>query len=220
VRRIGAATAALLLLAGCSTGGNTNYQQFYQIARQSFKSAFGTLRITRDQAAAIPYPSMGYIQDGGNEGLLVIATDTGGELLWTSASRVVIVTRDGRIIRSVGLAHDLAGLTSRSTDAPLPPAAALKASFASTRLEDFPELRLYSVIVSCRATAKGRQTIQILGQDIATTRVDEACESRMLHWSFVDSYWVDNDNGMVWRSRQHIHPKGGEIETEILRPPG
>jgi hypothetical protein len=224
VKRLAGVLMALLL-AGCRTSSEdpateSNYQQLFKLARQSFDAAFGQVRITREQAAAIPYASMGYTVNDGNEAILVLATDSGGELLWTSASHVVIVSRDGRIVRTVGLGTDLGGLTARSQDAPRAPAAALKGPFASTRLEDFPDLGLYGVIVSCRAVAKGRETIQVLGQAIATTRVDEACESRTPSWSFVDSYWVDGDNGLVWRSRQHINPEGGEIETEIFRPPG
>jgi hypothetical protein len=74
--------------------------------------------------------------------------------------------------------------------------------------------------VACSARAAGRQTVKILGQPIATMRVDEACRARKPEWAFTDNYWVDLDNGRVWRSRQHIHPKGGIIETEIFRPPG
>ncbi len=132
---------------------------------------------------------------------------------------VVIVTRDGRIVRTLGLDHDLSGLSARGGNLP-PPAAAITAPFASQRLEDFPELGMYGVIVTCNARAAGRQTIKILGQPIATVRVDESCRSRKPEWSFTDNYWVDLDNGRVWRSRQHVHPKAGFIETEIFRPPG
>jgi hypothetical protein len=158
--------------------------------------------------------------DGGNQGMLILATDTGGEQLWTSPAHVVIVTRDGRIVRTLGLGHDLSGLTARDQSVPLAPARAIATPFASTRLEDFPELGMYGVLVSCRANMVGRQSIKILGQAIPTIRVDEACQSRNPDWSFTDSYWVDGDNGLVWRSRQHVHPKGGVVETEIFRPPG
>jgi Group 4 capsule polysaccharide lipoprotein gfcB, YjbF len=219
--RHGLTAAALLLLAGCSSGdsGNTNYSQFYELAKQSAKASFGNVRVTRDQAASIPYASLGYSLDGGNQMLLVLATDSGGELLWTGPSHAVIVTRDGRIVRTVGLGRDLAGLTMRNAFAPSP-SAAIQAPFSTTRLEDFPELGIYGAMVSCRAHLAGRQKIDILGQPVATNRVDEACQSQKPAWSFVDSYWVDPDNGLVWRSRQHIHPKGGEIETETFRPPG
>ena len=219
--RRGLAGAALLLLAGCSSAdsGNTNYAQFFQLMKQSMTATFGKVRVTRDQAASIPYASMGYRLDDGNQSLLVLATDSGGELLWTGPSHAVIVTRDGRIVRTVGLGHDLAGLTMRGGGDPAP-SSATHGAFSTTRLEDFPELGLYGTLVSCRAHLVGRQRIDILGQAITTNRVDEACRSQRPDWSFVDSYWVDADNGLVWRSRQHIHPNGAEIETEIFRPPG
>lgn len=220
MRRL-SALALVLITAGCSSGqsGNTNYSQFLEIARQGMKASFGKIRVTREQAAAIPYASMGYTQDGGNESMLILGTDSGGEQLWTSAARVVIVTRDGRIARTLGLGHDLSGMTSRGGVLP-PPAAAVAAPFTSTRLQDYPEMDMYGVIVTCSARAVARQTIKILGQPIATMRVDESCRARKPEWSFADSYWVDSDNGRVWRARQHVHPQGGIIETEIFRPPG
>jgi hypothetical protein len=217
-----AGAALALLVAGCSSGGSDNntYSHFYEILQQSVKASFGKVRVTREQAAAIPYASMGYRLDGDNENVLILGTDSGGEQLWTSPLKVVMVTRDGRIVRTLGLAHDLSGLTDRGNGVMSAPAAAIQAPFTSTRLEDFPELGMYGVIVSCRARAAGRQTIKILGQPIVTMRVDEACRSQKPEWSFVDNYWVDIDNGRVWRSRQHVHPKGGMIETEIFRPSG
>jgi len=219
---LGSLAAALALLAaGCSSdnSGNTNYSQFYQIMRQSVSASFGNMRVTREQATAIPYATLGYSLDGGNQAVLILATDNGGELLWTSPAHVVIVTRDGRIVRTLGLPHDLSGLTARDNALSAAPAAATRGPFSTTRLEDFPELGLYGVIVSCRAHVVGRQVIKILGQPVSTIRVDEACQSRKPEWSFVDNYWVDGDNGLVWRSRQHVHPKDGVIETEVFRPP-
>jgi len=218
-----AASAALaLLLASCgsASSGNTNYSQFYKLMRQSVSASFGNVRVTREQAAAVPYASMGYALDGGNQIMLVLATDSGGEMLWTSAAHVVIVTRQGRIVRTVGLGHDLSSLTTRNSGTLPAPSAAIQAPFTSTRLEDFPELGLYGISVSCRAHLVGRQSIKILGQAIATFRIDEACQSDRLEWSFTDSFWVDSDSGLVWRSSQHVHPKGGLVETEIFRPPG
>ena len=214
--------ASALLVAACSSSntGNNSYLQFFQVMRQSLSASFGKARITRQQAASIPYASLGFSLDGGNQGLLVLATDSGGDLLWTSAAHVVIVTREGRIVRTVGLGHDLSGVTSRDERALPSPAAAVHGPFTSTRLEDFPELGLYGVRVSCQARLAGQQNVKILGQVVATVRVDEACNSRNPDWSFTDNFWVDKDSGFVWRSRQHIHPKGALVETEVFRPPG
>jgi len=220
--RATACGALALVAAACSSGntGNTSYEQFFQMMRQSWAAGFGEVRITREQAGAIPYASLGYRLDGGNQGLLVLATDSGGDLLWTSAAHVVIVTRDGRIVRTVGLGQDLSNVTSRDQGGLPPVAAAIRAPFSSTRLEDFPDLGLYGVRVSCRTTLAGRQSIKILGQAIAALRIAETCNSQNPDWSFTDSFWVDKDNGFVWKSRQHVHPKGSLVEIEIFRPPG
>ena len=216
----GTAAALALALCGCSSAGfgNNNYSQYFQLMRQGLSASMGHAKVTRAQAAAIPYASLGYRLDGGNQMMLLLATDTNGDLLWTSSNHVVIVTRDGRIVRSIGLGRDLAGLNTSNRAPPL--SAAFKSSFSTSRFEDFPDLGLYGVSVTCRASAVGRQKIAILGQAITTVRVDERCRSDRLDWSFVDSFWVDADSGLVWRSRQTIHPKGGIVELDTLRPPG
>jgi group 4 capsule polysaccharide lipoprotein GfcB/YjbF len=215
------AALTLILTGGCSSAGsgNTNYSQFYQIMKTSLAATMGKVRVTREQAAAIPYASMGYSIDGGNQLVLVLATDSNGELLWTSPTHVVIVTRDGRITRTLGLPHDLAAVTTPGGFPP-PPVAALRAPFTSTRQADFPQLGLYGVSLSCRARLVGRQKIEILGQAITANRVEENCRSQTPDWSFTDIYWLDPDNGLAWRSRQHTHPKGGTVEIEVFRPPG
>jgi len=57
------------LAAGCSSrgSGNTNYSQFLHIAKESLSASFGNRRVTAKQAAAIPYASMGYSVDNGNQ---------------------------------------------------------------------------------------------------------------------------------------------------------
>lgn len=215
------AGAALLLLGACSSSSSSdnNYAQFYQLIKQSLAASFGKVKITREQAAAIPYASIGYSVNGGNQKLLILATDSGGDLLWTSPSHVVIVTRDGRIIRTVGLGNDLSAFTVQGGSLP-PPSAAVLGAYTRTRLEDFPKLGLYGVTATCRTRFIGQQKIDILGQSIQTDRIEEACRSHSPDWSFQDTYWIDPENGLVWLSRQHLNPKGDIVETEILRPPG
>lgn len=210
----------IFMLAGCSSSGTSDYSQFYQALRQGAAASFGNGRITKAQAAAIPYASMGYRVNGGSEQLVVLATDANGEQLWTSAAHVVIVTRGGRITRTVGLEHDVSGVTPRVGQQLPDIAAAFKGNITYTRLEDFPDIPAYGVALVCALSLKGAQTVLILGRGIATVRVDESCRSTDLTWSFTDSYWADPDTGLVWRSQQHLTPKGEVMDTEILRPPG
>ena len=212
--------AILFVLAGCSSSGTSDYSQFYQALRQGVAASFGNARITKAQAAAIPYASMGYRMNGGTEQLVVLATDANGEQLWTSAAHIVIVTRGGRVMRTVGLEHDVSGVTPKTGQQIPDVAAALKDNVTYTRLEDFADIPAYGVALVCMLSRMNAQTIVILGHGIAAIRIDETCRGTDWKWSFTDSYWIDPGTGLVWRSRQHINPKGGVIDTEILRPPG
>lgn len=216
-------TAALfvaLLLTGCSSGGNSDYKAYFQLMRQSVHGAMGDGAITRAEAAAVPYASMGVRIGDGPENLIVLASDTGGDLLWTSKTRIVIVTRDGRIVRTVGLTHDMGSLAPQTGQTLPSPAQALKQAYVTTRSMDFPDIGAYAVIIVCSSVSVGADSVTILGNRIATARVDEHCSSVARNWDFTDSYWVDPQNAFVWRARQHLHPDGDILTTEILRPPG
>jgi hypothetical protein len=211
----------LFLLSGCSSTGASDYTLYYQALRQSIAAGFGgDSHLTKDQAAAIPYASIGYRLNDGPEQLLVLATDSGGEQLWTSGAHVVIVTRDGRIVRTVGLTQDVSAVTPQKGHQIFRPTEAGGKNLTSVRLEDFPDIPNYGVAVKCTAVLKGLETIVILGHGVTTQRVDESCLSDALAWSFTDSYWIDPQSALVWRSIQHIGPKGEKIEIETLRPPG
>jgi hypothetical protein len=219
VAKAALAAGCILLLAGCASADNNNlWGEYFQILKDSAAGTFGDRAVTREQAAAIPYATMGYRMNGGPQMMIVLATDTNGDLLWTSASHIVLLTHEGRIIRTVGLPHDISGVTPLMGNSLPSPAAVLKGAFTSTRAVDFPDTGSYSVPVSCKMLTAGRETISILGQPIATLRADESCTSS--GWSFRDSFWIDPASGFVWRSLQHLTPKGDTIEIEILRPPG
>ena len=209
--------AAALLLTGCGTQSGA-WGQYFQIVRESWRNTTGSGVITMEQAAAVPYASLAYRVNGSNEAMLVLATDTNGDQMWTAASRVVLLTRDGRVLRSVGLPRDKGGTAPEQSNMLPAPAQALKGPVRSRRQADFPDIGMHNLILNCVATARRREVITILGTAIATTRVDESCESLSPRWRFTDQYWLDTD-GFVWQSLQHLHPVGTRIQIKIMRPP-
>ena len=211
--------AALLALGGCSSQ-TTIWNQYFQVVREGWRNYSGSGRVTLEQAAQIPYATLAYRVDGGSEEMLILATSTNGNLLWTSVSRVVLMTRDGRVQRSVGLRHDRGGMSPENGSSSLPPPAqALRQPYRSVRLVDFPETGLHGVRVTCTTVARGTEMVTVLGSALLARRVDESCESNRPRWSFTDRYWVDADSGFVWQSLQHLHPSGPILHVKILRPP-
>lgn len=215
--RAAAPVALAFLLAGCAGFGSDD-SKYWQILKQAFANSFGDNAISRDQASAIPYSSLGYRYKGGPEFILVLATDTNGQLLWTASTHVVLLTQDGRVVRTTGLPQNLGGLAPMRGPSLPAPATALEGPSLNYLAADFPDTGRYSVPLTCRLSLAGRQTITVLGQSIATNRVDENCQSP--GWNFRNSYWLDQGNKFVWRSVQNIHPGGDTLEIEIFRPPG
>ena len=92
------AAAHVMLLAGCSSSDNNNiWGEYLQILKDSAAGTFGDRAVTREQAAAVPYATMGYRLNGGQQMMLILATDANDEQLWTSSARIVFQTQDGRI---------------------------------------------------------------------------------------------------------------------------
>jgi|SRR5665213_71965 len=211
------ATAITLSLGGCSSNGNADYMQLFHYVQQSWSQKRSSVPL--DQASAIPYASLGIRISGGPEQMLVLAAQNGSDLTWTAASHILVTTRQGRIVSSFGLGHDISALTSLDAGDLSSPGLNISTARSENLVADFATLKLYSVPIVCTIAPVGPETISILGSEIRTLRVDEACSAPQLHWSYVNSYWVDADTKFVWRSSQTLSPDADPIELEMLRPP-
>lgn len=211
LRRLAAALLISCPLAGCSVFSGTDVNSIYDFSKRIILPQ----RVRLQDAAATPYASLGLRVGRSSEIMLVLATDSNGERLWTSAARIAITTSAGRVIRTSGLGQDLGGLAlqSRVSDD--------KGATTSHWLADLPDLNAYGVTVVCQSRPSGDETIKILGATIQTRRVDEDCRcgTNSFLWTFENVYWIDPTDGMVWRSIQHVNPKLDALEIEILRPP-
>jgi len=219
VRRSGAALAlaSVLALAGCDslTSNTGDWGQVISMARDGFSHDSS---ITLEQAAAVPYASLGVRIGGGTQMLVVLATDAGGDRMWTSKSKIAVTTRNGRIVSTAGLDRNLNWITFGGGADPILGAAQGGPPRQSVRLADYWDLNRYSMPLRCVTVSRGADTITILGKSIAVTRIEENCESEALDWSFTDTFWVGS-SGLVWKSLQHVHPDFDPIEIEVLRPP-
>ena len=166
------------------------------------------------EAASIPYATMGIRIGDGAQQIIVLATDSGGERLWTSAARVAITTNGGRIVSTAGFSSNLSATAARD-GVDIPWSKPHKVAWTA----DLSDLGVYSAYVACQDRPAGRETTTILGKDFDTLRVDETCRCDQLDWSFSNTYWISAASGRVWRSVQHFHPRMDPLELEILRPP-
>jgi len=200
----------LALLAGCQ---DSDLGQLAQLAYTSVTST--PPKVTRDQAAAIPYASMGLELGDTAQVLLVLGTETGNELDWFAGDQLFIRTQNGRVVRTVGLPYDLGGLRRIDANANAVQAASVSAARYSF---DFPDLGIFDALAQCTTREAGTATVDVFGSQLATRHIIEHCTVPDMRWNFDNEYWTDPMTGYVWRSSQHIHPDSPPVVLQVFRP--
>jgi len=218
-RKILFAIAASAGLSACKAPMGLDYGTLKDMAEISvgLKDPPG---ITLEQASAVPYASIGFRIGRSSEGMLILAGQTGTDLLWTSAEHIAIATHNGRIVRTGGFRWNLADTQSATSD---PLGANLgrntPAEVSSRRLIDLRDIHKFAIEITSQFELIGNQKINVLGTDLETVAYKESCVADQLDWTFQNSFWIDSDSGLVWKSIQYVHPNLDPITIETLRPP-
>jgi hypothetical protein len=174
--------------------------------------------ITLEQAASVPNASIAAHIGGGGEQMLILSTNNGGEQTWIGTGNVALVTRDGRLVQTGGLARDMPRYNSNGYNAPLP--RMIGATVKTSWVADFTAKNLYSVSITCTAQAVREEMVTILGKGIRTIRVDETCTAPQLNWTYRNAYWISPVSGIVWQSVQRFSDEMEPMTIVVLRPLG
>jgi hypothetical protein len=167
--------------------------------------------VPRERAASIPYASLGVRLGGSDQAMFVLASKSGDDLLWLGGTSLGVVTRHGRVVRTVGFVHNVSGVHA---------AEGVKQDLTQPSVDylyDFGDESRYGIPVKCTRQNLGPEKVTIIGVPRDTTHVAENCNAPGLDWSFRNEFWVDSA-GFVWRSRQFVVPQLDSLTFEILRP--
>ncbi len=203
--------ALALLLAGC---GDTPYDQAIDIARGAI---FGP-EDSVDYAAVerIPYAVMAAKLEGQPRSAVVLSRVEGTRLFWVSPDTKGIVTRDGRIVETVGLAIDMR--VSRFADQdPLAADWSARTQGSWEHMVDLPALGYYDVPVKCGLKSTGFETIDVTpGRKERARHILESCRAPSIDWAFANQYWLTED-GFPLKSIQHLAPTLPTMELIVLK---
>ena len=211
--------ASCLSLIGCSSIPD-NVAGSWRYSFETFKSAlFGyeDFPITRELIDNIPYASIRLKIGKGPAGLLILEIKERKKNTWLSADQVTIVEREGKIIRTLGLTNNLTSIRPQSVnhvelvknkDNPI------YKSFISL---DNPEV--FELELKVKVLNKGLEEIEIVDKKHSLIHFIEEKENRYLRWKSKDHYWVDPEDGFVWKSIQNIAPNIPPILIEVTKKP-
>lgn len=149
---------------------------------------------------------------------MLLARYDGQNLHWVSKDKIVLVTRNGLIMRTVGLPENLKGSQVLGSHPLIEGGHRLMRPVRAARILDFGEKLRYSIQVDSVVEPLGQRRIHILGLEFEVMLLRERATARARNWQFENFYWVDKYDGRVWRTRQHVGRSMPPIDIEILKP--
>jgi hypothetical protein len=210
-----------MFLSSCASLDRNKIAPSYFAAYSSIKGAiFGyeDNNITKDLVSSIPYASAKVKIGKASSGLLVLESKKDNKTSWISADNVLLLIKDGRVIRTLGLSNNLSSYESvsqsfkdlLSTPEPL-------FNYYSYYSYDKPYLRNLRVEVSL--SIKGPEDVELLRGVRSLILVEEIITNKEINWTKKNKYWIDPDNYFVWKSIQYISPKLPKLVFEVTKKP-
>lgn len=218
--RLGLSLLCLGLLSSCS-GTYHAYASMFKVALSPNKDVV----LPYDFFAQAKYDYL-YVKHGDEPQVaLALAYIEQDQLKWVSADNNMLVTRYGRIVRTLGLNNDLLHLTNKASD-PLHRPLSISAQSNYLRLADWQQGEYGYQIRSTFSVQQG-ESLQFFGQTLPVIKVTEHMQyentSNFIRFdsSWQNVFWLEAKSGRVVKASQQLQPGAERFElvfvSEVLR---
>lgn len=200
-------------LAGCA-GSSPAMRTLGAVMNQRF----GGDPFTREQVESLPYATLAVSLGSLPRAMLVLMRIEGEDMHWVAADKGVVVTRHGRIVKTVGLADgNLANTVMLETD-PLAPTGNWRQSRRWRRSLDWQPGSEFGVTLSADWQPEGAEEIHTFMGPRRLLRVREVGLASPGDRVLENRFWIEEETGRVVASLQQIAPKIPAIKMEVLKP--
>lgn len=211
-------SAALVLLAALVTTAcsmpASSLKRTYD-AYQQISLAKREYPVERAQIDAQPHAVLGAQVKDGLKGLLVLREQSQGLDLWRADNNVLVATRNGRIVRSVGFAQDVRAVRVVAEADPLgKPMDKLRSYHFAQQLDLAPDR--YGLQTRNHLKYVATETISLHQKPITLDHWQETVELPDMRQVWRQDFWVDPSSGEVWRSQQHLGDET-QVTLEVLK---
>jgi len=207
-----------LTALGLSACGENRLGENVMRAIQLTTTGLPSPEISRERVSNLPYASIAANIGKGPRTLMILWRSERDDRHWLTSDGSALVTRGGRVVRTVGLPVNLRESLPIGED---PVAIGLQSVVAqqqSGRVIDMDEA--YGLRIDAVIEPLGPAIITIADIDFETQVFREINRVRHMNWTFVNIFWVDPADGFVWKSQQHFARAYPPLTIEVLKPPG
>ena len=209
-------------LSACSSGGPTVFQSVGELTERSVAKSEEAPQpqLTRAELNQIPYATMAVSSGGGPRAYLVLLADNGGYLDYRDEVGNSVRMLGGAVAGFESAGYDLDGVLYDQGDPIAHPRPLAAWPTQNWREYQFSvrDLGRWVIALNCVFQPQGRETVEIVEISFDVMRVNELCTNARRQ--VTNTYWVDEDSGVIWKSEQWLGPKIGQVSVEIIRPYG
>lgn len=171
-----------------------------------------------EQVQRLPYATLAVKLGDRPRAMMVLMRAEGEDLHWVSADKSVLVTRHGRLVKTVGLAAgNLAGTRMLDSD-PLSLPETWSRPCQWRRTVDLLPARLYGLLLVSDWQPEGTEQIRTFHGPREALRVRETTRTTDGRWSMTSRFWLDIQGAAVLASQQQLMPDTPVLGLEPLKP--
>ena len=172
------------------------------------------VQLTHDEIQNMRYASQYMRINHGPQIFVVLAYDENGQQKWVTQDRAMIVTENGRIVKTTGLGDNLQQVTNLAID-PLAKVNQIVDGTRWTRQMAWTEHQQVRMATAHSTfTWKGTDTLKVAASSTPVRVLDEEVTASGKTWH--NRFWIDSE-GQVRQSTQYLGPDYWPVTTILLK---
>ena len=172
------------------------------------------VQLTHDEIQNMRYASQYMRINNGPQIYVVLAYDENGQQKWVTQDRAMIVTENGRIVKTTGLGDNLQQVTNLAID-PLAKVNQIVDGTRWTRQMAWTEHQQVRMATAHSTfTWKGTDTLKVAASSTPVRVLDEEVTASGKTWH--NRFWIDSE-GQVRQSTQYLGPDYWPVTTILLK---
>jgi len=206
---------SIFALSGCTQ----KFSDSFSTLNASLDS-FVDIELTPEQLIKLPYNSAYVRLNDGKQVLMILALieenkiNRSQRLKWVSSDNLMIITENGRIIKTQGFDDDLMSISpslSMRFGIPL-----LSVSNKTTGYYDWAPNYRYQFSAEVSSNLIGQELKTLQSWSVPSTHLTETVIFLELETNITNHYWL-NENNKVISSIQYLGPNMGKIEMSFVK---
>lgn len=174
--------------------------------------------LTNERIQAIPYASMYLRINNEPQIFVVLGYDEEGLQKWITQDQTMLVTRHGRLVKTLGLSDNLVEVNNLQQDPLNNPSTMIEGSGWSPTISWTEHQQLRSGTATSRFFRDKDQVLNLADHHVACRVYHEKVEIAATGQSWENIFWIDATSGQVRKTQQMLGADSLSLETTILKP--